>query len=54
VAIETRSYTKKDGNDGLQVTARFGNIVVLDRKADRDGGSSTSAEATWDDGAKGF
>lgn len=54
VAVETRTYDKADGSSGMQVTARFGTITILDRKADRDGGSSASAEATWDDNAKGF
>jgi hypothetical protein len=39
VALETRTYTKKDGTEGLAVNARFGTVTVLERKADREGGS---------------
>lgn len=41
-AVETRTYEKKTGGEGLQVTARFGNIELLESKREPVG-----AEAAW-------
>lgn len=42
-AVETRTYEKKAGGEGLQVTARFGNIELLEAKQQQPVG----AEAAW-------
>lgn len=37
-AIDTRTYTKRDGGEGLQITARFGTLELLERKQLQDAG----------------
>lgn len=44
VALETRVYEKADGTKERAVSARFGTVTVLERKADR--ATSTAAAPT--------
>lgn len=41
-SLETKTYQKKDGTDGLQVTARFGTAELLESKREPVG-----AESSW-------
>lgn len=38
--LEHREYEKRDGSPGIACDLNFGELVVLERKADRDGGSA--------------
>ena len=43
-AVETRTFDKKDGSQGIGVTARFGSIDLLEAKGERE---KVGAEAAW-------
>lgn len=49
-ALETRKYTKTDGGDGFAVSARFGSLEILERKGERQGGSSDGFTPSGDGG----
>lgn len=34
-AIETKTYQKRDGSEGLAVNARFGEVTLLEKKAEK-------------------
>lgn len=36
-ALETRTYEKKDGGEGIAITARYGTIDLISRKGEGDG-----------------
>jgi hypothetical protein len=42
-SVETRTFTRKDGTEGLGVQARFGNLEILEAK----GEGAKSSESPW-------
>lgn len=47
---ETHEFTRKDGSTGLQITLKFGELSVVERKADRPSafaGAPKSSDTPW-------
>lgn len=44
--LEHREYEKRDGKPGIACDLNFGELTVLERKADRDGGGGQGSESS--------
>ena len=46
---ETHEFTRKDGTTGLQITLKFGELSVVERKADREPATAgaKSSDTPW-------